>query len=36
MNPMDGWMPPRDDINAPDLYIPSECSRFVLVDNPPK
>jgi hypothetical protein len=20
----DGWMPPRDDINAPDLYIPSE------------
>lgn len=23
----DGWMPPRDDINAPDLYIPSTYRR---------
>lgn len=21
---VEGWMPPREDINAPDLYIPSE------------
>lgn len=21
---LEGWMPPRDDLNAPDLYIPSE------------
>jgi hypothetical protein len=25
---MEGWQPPREDINAPDLYIPSE-SRLV-------
>jgi hypothetical protein len=24
----DGWMPPRDDINAPDLYIPSKCGHL--------
>lgn len=24
----DGWQPPREDINAPDLYIPSMCFRF--------
>lgn len=23
---MEGWQPPRDDINAPDLYIPSESN----------
>jgi hypothetical protein len=24
------WVPPREDINAPDLYIPSEYATFVL------
>ena len=25
---MEGWQPPREDINAPDLYIPSECYTY--------
>lgn len=24
----EGWLPPRDDINAPDLYIPSEYLSY--------
>lgn len=25
---MEGWQPPRDDINAPDLYIPSKSTEL--------
>lgn len=31
-NGQDGWyLPPRDDINSPDMYIPGETSLFPLV-----
>lgn len=28
---VEGWQPPRDDINAPDLYIPSTPNQQLLV-----
>ncbi|KAJ9110063.1 hypothetical protein QFC19_001733 [Naganishia cerealis] len=29
----DGWMPPRDDINAPDLYIPSLAAISLMYEE---
>ena len=34
-NGHEGYLPPRDDINSPDMYIPGKPPKFQRRDSPP-